>query len=124
MTFNKIGLGLALSLCLTLPLAAAPAKKGKAAKPARLSASEMTAIEAKMKATDCFTCHQVKNKVVGPAYKDVAKKYKGDAKAVDTLVLKIKNGGSGNWGQVPMAGHPNLSDEDLKLMVRWVLAQK
>jgi cytochrome c len=82
------------------------------------------ATEAMMKKSDCFTCHQVKVKVVGPAFKDVAKKYKGDPKAVDALVKKVKAGGQGNWGQVPMAPHPNLKDEDLKAMVTWVLAQK
>lgn len=117
MTLTKTCLGLALGLSLALPLAAAKA-------PAKLSDAEMKAAEASMKKSDCFSCHQVKLKVVGPSYKDVAKKYKGDAKAVDTLVAKVKHGGSGNWGQIPMAGHPTLKDEDIKLMVRWVLAQK
>lgn len=80
--------------------------------------------EAMMKKSDCFTCHAIKRKVVGPAYKDVAKKYKGDKSAVATLVKKVKEGGSGNWGQIPMAAHPDLKDEDAKAMVQWVLKQK
>lgn len=108
---------LALCLGLALPLAAAKA-------PAKMSPADMKAAEAAMKKSDCFACHQVKRKVVGPSYVDVAKKYKSDPKAVETLALKVKNGGSGNWGQIPMAGHPALKDEDIKLMVRWVLAQK
>lgn len=80
--------------------------------------------EALMKKSDCFSCHQVKMKVVGPSFKDVAKKYKGKKGAEALLVQKIKAGGSGNWGQVPMAAHPDLKDEDVKAMVQWVLAQK
>lgn len=95
-----------------------------AGKVAKLSAAEMKAAEAAMKKSDCFACHQVKKKVIGPSYLDVAKKYKNDPKALELLVSKVKLGGSGNWGQIPMAGHPSLKDEDIKLMVRWVLAQK
>ena len=104
---QTIRLTLAASL-LTLPLAAA---KGPDA-------------EALMKKSDCFTCHQVARKVVGPAYKDVAKKYKGNKAAPAMLVEKVKKGGSGNWGQIPMAAHPDLKDEDVKAMVAWVLKQK
>jgi len=78
--------------------------------------------EALARKSDCFSCHQPKNKVVGPSYADVAKKYKGDAGAVAKLVKKIKNGGSGVWGQVPMAAHPNMPDADVEKIVKWVLA--
>lgn len=77
-----------------------------------------------MKKSDCFTCHSVKNKLVGPAYIEVAKKYKGDKGAVAKLVKKVKEGGAGVWGQVPMAAHPDLKDGDLQAMVKWVLKQK
>ena len=74
---------------------------------------------------DCFTCHAVKLKNVGPAYIDVAKKYAGASDAqVKTLVQKVKLGGAGNWGTVPMAAHPSASDEMLEKAVRWVLSQK
>ncbi len=82
------------------------------------------AAEALMKKSDCFSCHQVKRKVVGPSFLDVAKKYKNDKKAGATLVKKIKEGGSGNWGSVPMAAHPNLPPADIEKMVKWILAQK
>ena len=80
--------------------------------------------ESLMRKSDCFTCHSLKRKVVGPAYRDVAKKYKGDKGAVAMLVKKVKEGGAGNWGQVPMAGHPDLKDADAQAMVEWVLGQK
>lgn len=72
---------------------------------------------------DCHTCHKVDVKVVGPAYKDVAAKYKGQAGIEDTLVAKVTKGGSGNWGSVPMLPHPNVPKEDLHHLVQFVLAQ-
>ena len=78
--------------------------------------------EALVHKNDCLTCHTPKTKLVGPAYVDVAKKYKGDAGAVARLVKKVKAGGAGNWGAVPMAAHPTVPDADLEKMVKWVLA--
>lgn len=77
-----------------------------------------------MKKYDCLSCHQVKRKVVGPPFVDIAKKYKGDKAAVATLVKKVKDGGSGNWGPVPMAAHPTVPDDDILAMVKYVLSQK
>jgi cytochrome c len=69
----------------------------------------------------CMACHQVETKVVGPAYKDVAAKYKGQEGVLDTLVAKVKAGGSGVWGPVPMPPNVNVKDEDIKTIVTWVL---
>jgi len=84
------------------------------------------AAKAKQLATkyNCLACHAEDKKLVGPSYKDVAKKYAGNAGAVDMLVKKIKAGGSGVWGAVPMTPHPNLKDEDVKVMVEWILSLK
>jgi len=71
----------------------------------------------------CMACHQVEAKVVGPSYKEVAAKYKGDAAAEDMLVNKVLEGGVGTWGQVPMI--PNkatTSPEEARTLVKWVLA--
>lgn len=80
--------------------------------------------EAAVKKARCIACHAVDQKRVGPAYKEVAAKYKGDAKAPAMLFDKVRTGGSGNWGQVPMMAHPadKISDEDLKAAVAWVLS--
>jgi len=72
----------------------------------------------------CTACHAVDKKLVGPAYKDVAAKYKGNAKAEAMLVEKVKKGGVGTWGQVPMPANASLKDEDAKTLVKWILAIK
>ena len=70
----------------------------------------------------CLICHNVDNKVVGPAFKAVAEKYSAQKKeATQALVLKIKNGGAGQWGRVPMPPHPNVPESELTDIVTWVL---
>jgi cytochrome c len=71
----------------------------------------------------CQACHAVDKKVVGPSYKEVAAKYAGDAGAAAKLAQKIKSGGSGVWGQIPMPPN-NVPDADLKTLTEWILAQK
>lgn len=73
---------------------------------------------------DCSTCHAVDHKVVGPSFQDVAKKFAGQADAVQTLMDAVRKGHVGTWGQVPMPPHPALSDADLKELINWVLSQK
>jgi len=73
---------------------------------------------------DCLTCHKIDEKLTGPAYKDVAKKYAGKDTAVQYLANKIIAGGSGNWGEVPMAPHSALSMEDAKALAQYVLLFK
>lgn len=84
---------------------------------------QAAADEALAKAKNCLTCHQVAMKIVGPAYKDIAAKYKGDAKAADMLATKIKTGGKGVWGEVPMPPN-NVTDDEAKKLAAWVLSQK
>ncbi|QJR09164.1 Cytochrome c-551 [Usitatibacter rugosus] len=72
----------------------------------------------------CTACHAIDKKLVGPAYKEVAKKYAGDATAEAKLVDKVKKGGVGVWGQVPMPPNATVKDEDVKTLVKWILALK
>ncbi len=72
----------------------------------------------------CTACHAVDKKLVGPAYKEVAAKYKGDAKAEAALSDKVKKGSVGVWGQVPMPPNAHVKDEDIKTLVKWILALK
>ena len=74
--------------------------------------------------SDCLTCHKEDTKLIGPAYADVAKKYKNDDATVDSLANKVIKGGSGKWGDVPMTPHPQLSMDDAKEMVKYVLSLK
>ncbi|MBL4676892.1 MAG: c-type cytochrome [Mucilaginibacter sp.] len=75
-----------------------------------------------MAAADCNTCHNAESKVIGPALVDIAKKYKESD--VETLAKKVIAGGSGNWGTVPMTAHPDLSLDDAKEMVKYILTVK
>jgi len=74
--------------------------------------------------SDCLTCHKVSEKVVGPSYQEVADRYAGQPGAEDSLANKIIHGGAGNWGQVPMTPHPNLSHDDAVAMVKYILLLK
>ena len=73
---------------------------------------------------NCMACHAVDKKLVGPAYKDVAAKYKGDKTAEAKLAEKVMKGGVGTWGQVPMPANPQVSKEEATTLVKWVLSQK
>ena len=77
--------------------------------------------EALAKSKGCTACHANDKKVIGPAYKEVAKKYKGDKKAAAMLAQKVKKGGQGTWGPVPMPPNPAVPDADLKAMVDYIL---
>ena len=77
--------------------------------------------ESLAKAKNCMSCHQVAVKVLGPAYKDVAAKYKGDAGAVDKLAAMIKAGGKGVWGEIPMPPN-NVTPDEAKKLATWVLS--
>jgi len=76
------------------------------------------------KKSGCLACHAADKKIVGPSYKEVAAKYKGDAKAEAMLIDKVKKGGTGTWGQIPMPPNAAVSDADIKTLVKWVLSQK
>jgi cytochrome c len=73
---------------------------------------------------NCMSCHAVERKVLGPAFKDVAAKYKDDKGAVDMLATKIMKGGSGVWGPVPMPANKQVSDAEAKKLAAWVLSAK
>lgn len=74
--------------------------------------------------SDCRTCHKNDAKLIGPAYNEVAKKYPNNEKNVKMLAEKIIQGGMGNWGEIPMAAHPNISQEDAEAMVKYILSIK
>jgi cytochrome c len=91
------------------------------AKPTQTTA--MAGVEDLAKAKGCFACHDVNTKKVGPAFKDVAKKFAGKSDAVAYLSERIKKGGVGEWGNVPMPPQ-NVTDEEAKKLAEWVLSLK
>jgi cytochrome c len=74
-------------------------------------------------AKNCLACHNIDRKVVGPAYKDVAAKYRGDKTASARLVAKVMEGGGGVWGVVKMPSNPQVSETEAKKLVAWILSQ-
>ena len=72
----------------------------------------------------CFSCHTMDKKLVGPGYKEVAARYRTDKCAEAKLVDKVKKGGAGVWGQVPMQPNANVSDADARALVKWILSLK
>jgi cytochrome c len=74
--------------------------------------------------SDCLTCHKPTEKLIGPSYKDVANKYAGSDTAVNYLVHKIKTGGKGVWGEATMTGHPLLSEDDIRQMIKYIFLLK
>ena len=69
----------------------------------------------------CFNCHDVHEKVRGPAWVEVAKRYRGDAAAFEQLVLKVREGGGGNWGDDRMSPNRRVPEEDIRTLVEWLL---
>ncbi|MGZ5277391.1 MAG: c-type cytochrome [Caldimonas sp.] len=73
---------------------------------------------------NCMACHAIGQKVIGPAYKDVAAKYAGQADAPAKLTAKVMKGGSGVWGAVPMPANPQVNEAEAKQLVQWILTLK
>jgi cytochrome c len=88
------------------------------------SADDPAAALALAQKNACMSCHGVDKKIVGPAYKDVAKKYAGDKSAHAKLVAKVKTGGKGAWGEIPMPPNPQVSVADANQIISWILSLK
>ncbi|MFM7486885.1 MAG: c-type cytochrome [Cytophagales bacterium] len=87
-----------------------------------VAADAITQGESLVKASDCKTCHHITNKIIGPSHTDVAKKYEFTKANVEMLAGKIIKGGSGVWGEVLMAAHPDITQADAEKMARYVLS--
>jgi cytochrome c len=88
------------------------------------AALDNAAAQALMQRDGCAACHAIDKNVVGPAYQDVAAKYRGDKDALAKLSNKVKRGGSGVWGSIPMPPNTQVSDADIKNLVDWILTLK
>ena len=100
-------------------MGAAPAT-GLASAPAP---AEVSGVEGMLAKYACTACHTVATKGIGPSFAEVAAKYRGQKDAVEKLAEKVKSGGSGVWGQVPMPPNPTLPDKELHTIVEWILAR-
>ena len=89
-----------------------------------LSATSAMASQELATKKNCMACHAIDKKLVGPAYKDVAAKYKGDAGAAAKLAAKVIKGGTGVWGAIPMPANTQVNEAEAKTLVAWVLSQK
>jgi cytochrome c len=87
-------------------------------------ANEVAAASELARASGCYSCHAPAEKIVGPAFRDVAAKYAANKDAVDSLTQSIKNGARGKWGRIPMPPHPSLSGSELKELATWVMSHK
>ncbi|MGY6129914.1 c-type cytochrome (plasmid) [Paraburkholderia strydomiana] len=85
-------------------------------------AADMPSGQRVANANACMGCHAVDRKLVGPSFQQIAARYKGDAQAPAKLARKVKDGGSGVWGMIPMPAHQSMSDADIRAVVDWVLA--
>jgi cytochrome c len=89
-----------------------------------LAAGPAQANEALAKSSGCLACHTVDKKLVGPSYKEIADKYRKDKNAEANLIKKVKEGGKGNWGDIPMPPNAHVKDPDIKTLVSWILSTK
>ena len=89
-----------------------------------LSANYSQADAGLAKSKNCYACHAVDKTVMGPSYKDVAAKYSGNKEAVSLLAGKIRNGGEGVWGSIPMPPNAQVSDAQALKLAYWILATK
>ena len=101
------------ALTMTMVLSALPAAAADAADQKMLELADKSR---------CLNCHDVKVKVTGPAWRDVAARYRGKADVFETLVKKVREGGSGNWGTEAMSANKRVKEEDIRALVAWILA--
>lgn len=92
--------------------------------PVYLAAQEADIGQKLVEQNDCSSCHAADRQLVGPSYAAIAKRYTGQTAAIARLTARIREGGSGNWGDVAMTAHPGLTDSQAKQMVAWILSSK
>ena len=114
-------LALASSIVCAAAFAAEPAAS---AEPAAAAEPAAGGAEGLLKKYACLACHSADAKVVGPSYKEVAAKYRDQKDSEQVLIAKVKNGGTGVWGQIPMPPNASVPDADLQTMIKWILALK
>ena len=87
-------------------------------------AADAKAAEALARQSGCLACHTVDKKLVGPSYRQIADRYRNDKSAAANLFKKVKEGGKGAWGDIPMTPNAHVKDQDIKTIVQWILSIK
>ena len=87
-------------------------------------AADSKSAEALAQQSGCLACHTVDKKLVGPSYKEIADRYRNDKGAEANLFKKVKEGGKGAWGDIPMTPSAHVKDQDIKTIVEWILTVK
>jgi len=130
-SFIIFGLALAISACGSNKSSNSSGTDSTTTTTTTTSSTQSTSVAVKdtlgaalIQKNDCLTCHKLDQKVIGPAYVDVANKYTASPAVIDTLANKVIKGGSGNWGNIAMSPHPNLSMTDAQEMVKYILSLK
>ena len=126
-SFIIFGLALAISACGNNKSSNSSGTDTTVTTTTTTSSAQNTSVasgEALIQKNDCLTCHKLDQKIIGPAYIDVANTYTASSAVIDTLASKIIKGGSGNWGNIAMSPHPNLSMTDAQDMVKYILSLK
>ncbi len=130
-SFIIFGLALAISACGNNKSSNSSGTDSTVTTTTTSSSTQSTSVAVKdtlgaalIQKNDCLTCHKLDQKIIGPAYVDVANKYTASPAVIDTLANKIIKGGSGNWGNIAMSPHPNLSMTDAQDMVKYILSLK
>ena len=130
-SFIIFGLALAISACGNNKQSNGSSTDTTVTTTTTTSSSQSTSVAVKdtlgaalIQKNDCLTCHKLDQKIIGPAYTDVANKYTESPAVIDTLANKIIKRGSGNWGNIAMSPHPNLSVTDAQEMVKYILSLK
>jgi cytochrome c len=108
-----------MKIIVTLLTAAAAATLAAGA-----HAADAKAGEALAKSSGCVACHTVDKKLVGPSYQQIAERYRKDQGAEAKLIQKVKAGGKGVWGDIPMSPNAHVKDVDIKTLVQWILSIK
>ena len=104
----------------------ATTKKSASSTSAELQISSVDSVAGKeaVGQSDCYTCHKIEEKLIGPSFTDVARKYEKNKDHLDKLSKKIRDGGSGSWGIVPMVPHNDLTQKQTDLIVQYILSLK
>ena len=111
-------------MLVALILACSSARKSASSSALEITSEDSVAGKETVMQSDCYTCHKIEEKLIGPSFLDIAGKYEKNRDHLEQLSKKIRNGGSGSWGMVPMVPHNDLSQEKTDQIVKYIFSLK